>query len=80
MLETRNRRDASVGTAIGEILSALGTHGIGAKELDALLIDIAKDTTLCHAGYYTNSSCISMIARWIARTEEELSREEDNNS
>lgn len=74
--EILENRNVEAGSALGIVLDTLGLHGFGSAELDALLDNIGNNVSLCHAAYYTKASCIEMIGQWVARTEQQLSQDE----
>jgi hypothetical protein len=74
MRDVGRHRDASVGNALSAILSMFDRYGFGSAEVNALLAEIARNTTLCHAHYYMSASCIGQISEWLARTEADIYR------
>jgi hypothetical protein len=72
MQDTIAKRNVTAGSALGELLAVLGRHGAGSTEFDELLEKIAGDVSLCHAAYYAKTPYIETIAKWLARTEAEL--------
>jgi hypothetical protein len=70
------RREKGLGSSTSAITTALSSPDFDPFDFNALLKRIANDTSLIHAAYYTDDSCVERIADWLARSEDDLIEEE----
>jgi len=72
--ETLKRQLKSVTKMHTVLREALARPQLSLTDLENLLAEVAMDTELVHAAYYTTPECLEQLAAWIARTEEEVQR------
>lgn len=70
-----NRIVSARDTRIGSLSDSLSRPKLDITNFDALLKDAELGKDLVHSAYYSEPECISMIARWLARTEHEILHE-----